>query len=97
MTFTSLSTKTGQPYRPKALGIGWSCQPGMIGGCDGRPVENSTGPGTPTPTAHTSAGVSPASASTSWASRSTSASTAGAVGDVDRVPDRGEDLARTGR
>ena len=65
----------------------------MIGGCDGRPVENSTGPGTPTPTAHTSAGVRPASASTFCASRSTSASTApGPVGDVDRVADGGEDL-----
>src|SRR3954452_5711857 len=47
----------------------------MIGGWDGRPVENSTGPGTPTPTARTSAGVRPASASTFWASRSTSART----------------------
>src|SRR5919199_1239273 len=30
MTLTSLSTKTGQRYRAKASGMGWSCQPGDL-------------------------------------------------------------------
>ncbi len=36
-------------------------QPGMIGGLVGRPVANSTGPGTPMPTPATSSAVRPAS------------------------------------
>src|SRR3954464_3863299 len=105
ITFTSLSTYTGHSYRPKALGIGWSCQPGMIGGGGGRPVEGSTGPGTPPPTAQTAAGGPPAPAGAARARRRPGLGERflrqpvhlgehgpGPLGDVDVVAGGGEDL-----
>ena len=51
ITFTSLSTSTGQPRpAPTTPGTSKPSQPGMIGGLVGRPVECSTGPGRPMPT-----------------------------------------------
>ena len=53
---TSLSTTTSAPRSDSRTKPGTSkpSQPGMIGGLVGLPVANSTGPGTPTPTATTS-------------------------------------------
>ena len=50
ITLTSLSTRTGTGnWRARCAGMSNSCHPGMIGGFAGRPVECSTGPGTPIP------------------------------------------------
>ena len=52
--FTSLSTQTGASKRcSKRRRTSKPFQPGMIGGATGDPVSKSTGPGTPTATAHT--------------------------------------------
>ena len=60
MTFTSLSTITGTSKDlPKYSETTKSSQPGIIGGRTTVPVENSTGPGTPMPTARTSLGDLP--------------------------------------
>ena len=45
--------------------MGKSSQPGMIGGLTGRPLSNSTGPGTPTPIPRTSLPDRPTSSSSS--------------------------------
>src|ERR1041384_3913533 len=50
MTFTSLSTVTGQPQVPDSSSrTGYRSQPGMIGGATGMPSRKLTGPGSPIP------------------------------------------------
>ena len=55
MAFASFSTRTGASITSRMCSpIGKSSQPGMIGGCDGRPVRGSIGAGSEMPTPSTS-------------------------------------------
>ena len=101
MMLTSLSTSTGHVEGAARRGRARRSRPspGMIGGRIGRPVECSTGPGSPMPTPmRSSAGAAGLRRAAGAVVAATQSSTdLGAVGDVEALADLAERTRRAGR